>query len=156
MIAPAGRRGLGRVGVLDEQLTLAQFVDHAARVLPATVGGIRAAGSPQQPIRTVAVCGGSGSSLIPLAAAAGADAFLTSDLKHHQVVEAVTEPAAGPGPLMALVDAAHWATELPFLSDLAARLRERFGTTVEVSISQQVTDPWSLHAPSTESSQSRT
>ena len=38
---------------------------------------------------------------------------------------------------------------------LAGQLRERFGTTVEVAVSAQVTDPWSLHAPSSESSSSR-
>ena len=100
-------------------------------------------------IRTVAVCGGSGASLIPRARAAGADVFLTSDLKHHQAVEAVTERrSAGLAAPMALLDAAHWATERPFLDHLAERLRERFGTTVEVAVSGQVTDPWTLHVPS--------
>ena len=50
---------------------------------------------------------------------------------------------------MALVDAAHWATEAPWLDQAAARLRERFGTTVDVEVSATVTDPWNLHAPST-------
>jgi dinuclear metal center YbgI/SA1388 family protein len=146
-----GSRGLGRIGELATEMTLAEFVQHAARVLPATTWGLRAAGDPARPVRTVAVCGGSGSSLIPAARAAGADVFLTSDLKHHQVVEAVSERASG----LALVDAAHWATELPFLHALAISLQERFGTTVEVSVSAQVTDPWSLHVPSSESSPSR-
>jgi putative NIF3 family GTP cyclohydrolase 1 type 2 len=78
--------------------------------------------------------------------------FLTSDLKHHQAVEAVTERAPGG---LALVDAAHWATELPFLHVLAESLRGRFGTTVEVTVSTQVTDPFGLHVPSSESSPSR-
>ena len=50
---------------------------------------------------------------------------------------------------LALVDAAHWATEAPWLDALALRLRERFGTTVDVLVSRQVTDPWTLHVTGT-------
>jgi putative NIF3 family GTP cyclohydrolase 1 type 2 len=50
---------------------------------------------------------------------------------------------------MALIDAAHWATEAPWLDALAGALAGRFGTTVDVRVSRQVTDPWTLHVPST-------
>jgi dinuclear metal center YbgI/SA1388 family protein len=140
-----GRLGAGRVGELAATVTLAEFTAHAAAALPATAWGIRAAGDPDRPVRTVAVCGGSGGGLAEVARRAGADAFLTADLKHHATVEAVTE--RGPG-TMALLDAAHWATEAPWLDALAGALRDRFGTTVEVRVSAQVTDPWTLHAAS--------
>jgi dinuclear metal center YbgI/SA1388 family protein len=145
-----GRRGTGRVGELARAMPLREFVAHAAATLPATVGGVRAAGDPERLVRTVAVCGGSGGSLAEEARRAGAEAFLTADLKHHPAVEAVTE-RGGDG--MALVDAAHWATEAPWLDAVAARLRETLGTTVEVRVSRRVTDPWTLHAPSPESSE---
>jgi dinuclear metal center YbgI/SA1388 family protein len=140
-----GEVGTGRIGRLPAPMTLAEFVRHAAAVLPATAGGVRAAGDPHRTVRTVAVCGGSGGSLAELARRAGADAFLTADLKHHPVVEAVTE-RGGSG--MALVDAAHWATEAPWLDAVAAALRVRFATTVEVRVSRRVTDPWTLQLPS--------
>jgi putative NIF3 family GTP cyclohydrolase 1 type 2 len=98
----------------------------------------------------VAVCGGAGGSLAESARRAGADVLLTADLKHHPVIEAVTEQG---GAGMALVDAAHWATEAPWLDAVAEALRGRFGTTVDVGVSRQVTDPWTLHAPSRETSQ---
>ena len=139
------RRGTGRVGELAEPVRLREFVRHAVAVLPATAWGLRAAGDPDRLVRTVAVCGGSGGSLTEAARAAGADVYLTADLKHHAAVEAVTE-RGGDG--MALVDAAHWATEAPWLDILADRLRDRLGTTVEVRVSGLVTDPWTLHAPS--------
>ena len=139
------RRGTGRIGELPATTTLAEFTAHVARALPATVWGVRSAGEPERPVRTVAVCGGSGGSLIDEARRRGADAYVTADLRHHPAVEGVTE--RGPGS-MALVDAAHWATEAPWLDALAAALRERFGTTVEVRVSQLVTDPWTVHAPS--------
>jgi putative NIF3 family GTP cyclohydrolase 1 type 2 len=123
--------------------TLREFVSHAVDVLPRTVWGVRAAGDPQRPVRTVAVCGGSGAPFADAARRAGADAYLTADLKHHATLEAVTERGDD---VMALVDAAHWATEAPWLDAVAARLRERFGTTVNVTVSTAVTDPWTLHA----------
>ena len=148
-VPTVGARGTGRVGELAAPMTLREFVSHAVEVLPRTVWGVRAAGDPQRPVRTVAVCGGSGGSFIDVARRAGADAYLTADLKHHPTLEAVTERA---GDAMALVDAAHWATEAPWLDAVAARLRERFGTTVDVTVSPTVTDPWTLHAPSPETS----
>ncbi len=143
----ASRRGLGRIGELPGALTLREFTAHAARTLPATVWGVRAAGDPERPVRTVAVAGGACGALAEPARQAGADALLTADLKHHHVVEAVSERG---GKAMALVDAAHWATEAPWLDALAVRLRERFGTTVEIIVSRRVTDPWTMHAPSEE------
>ncbi|MBE7187936.1 Nif3-like dinuclear metal center hexameric protein [Jatrophihabitans endophyticus] len=141
-----GRRGTGRVGELGEQMRFADFAAHVARTLPATAWGVRAAGDPDRPVRTVAVCGGSGGSLTERARRLGADAFVTADLKHHPVVEAVTE-RGGDG--MGLVDAAHWATEAPWLDAVAERLRTTVGTSdVRVEVSRLVTDPWTLHEPS--------
>jgi putative NIF3 family GTP cyclohydrolase 1 type 2 len=140
---PAGS-GSGRVGRLPEPMSLAEFTDYAGQRLPKTSWGIRAAGRPDQQIRTVAVCGGSGAGYLPDARRAGADAYLTSDLKHHVSSEAVAE-AAGLLPELALVDAAHWATEAPWLHLAAGRLRERFGE-LQVLVSELVTDPWTLHA----------
>ena len=139
------RRGTGRIGTLPRPMALREFLALAAAVLPATAGGVRAAGDPQRRISTVAVSGGSGGSLAGLARRAGADVLLTADLKHHPVVEEVSERGEGG---IALVDAAHWATEAPWLDQVAARLRERFGTSLDVSVSTQVTDPWTLHEPS--------
>jgi dinuclear metal center YbgI/SA1388 family protein len=160
MVERPSTRGLGRIGELDADLTLADFTELAARVLPPTAWGVRAAGAPEQRIRTVAVCGGAGSSLIGAARAAGADVLVSSDLKHHQALDAVSGAGGGgPGDRgLALLDAAHWATERPFLDQLAARLKNRYAptsTTVDIAVSRHVTDPWTLHAPSSESSSNR-
>lgn len=134
------RAGLGRIGNLPSPRTLREFAAHAAAVLPATVGGVRVSGDPERTVRRIAVCGGSGGSLADAAAAAGADVFLTSDLKHHPVSEA----AEVPGP--ALVDVAHFATEWPWLPVAAQLLQEDLGDRVEVSASRLRTDPWTWHA----------
>jgi dinuclear metal center YbgI/SA1388 family protein len=139
--APSAR-GTGRIGALPRSMSLTEFTEHAARSLPATAWGVRAAGDPDRVVRTVAVCGGSGGGYADLARRAGVDAFLTADLKHHGVLEAVTERGAQ---AMAMVDAAHWATEAPWLDAVAARLDAEFGTSVEVRVSRVVTDPWTVH-----------
>ncbi|MBW6436693.1 Nif3-like dinuclear metal center hexameric protein [Actinoplanes hulinensis] len=137
--AAAGEgRGLGRIGVLPEPLTLAELTRLAAERLPATSAGVRSAGDPDRPIRTVAVCGGAGDSFLPDATRAGVDAYLCADLRHHPVSEHLA--AGGP----ALLDVAHWASERPWLDDVAAWLREVF--PVEVVVSDVDTDPWTVHA----------
>ena len=136
------RAGLGRVGELPTALTLRQFAERVATVLPATAGGVRVAGDPQRLIRTVAVCGGSGGSLLHAATAAGADVLLTSDLKHHLASEA--GESGGP----ALCDVSHAASEWPWLPVAADLLHRDLGGRVQVTVSDCRTDPWAWHVGS--------
>lgn len=133
--------GSGRVGVLPEPLSLRDFARLVADRLPATVGGIRAAGDPDRVISTVAVCGGAGDSFLSAAADAGADVYLTSDLRHHVVAEFVAVPGNP-----AVVEVAHWAGEWPWLPRAAAVI-EAAHPDVVVTVSVTRTDPWTLHAP---------
>ncbi|WP_338696005.1 Nif3-like dinuclear metal center hexameric protein [Streptomyces sp. Q6] len=142
---PSGRRGLGRVCELEHPLTLRELADRAADRLPATAQGIRVAGDPDATIRTLAVSGGSGDSLFDDVRASGVDAFLTADLRHHPASEAREHTS------LALLDAAHWATEWPWCELAAAQLDEisdRHGWGLRVHVSRTVTDPWTAHAAS--------
>ncbi|KRV46606.1 hypothetical protein AQ490_12075 [Wenjunlia vitaminophila] len=141
---PAGRRGLGRICEPREPMTLSGFAELAARSLPGTAAGIRVAGDPDAPLRTVAVSGGSGDSLFDQVRAAGVDAFLTADLRHHPASEAQQASPLG------LLDAAHWATEWPWCVQAAAQLDEisdRHGWALRTDVSTRVTDPWTAHEP---------
>src|SRR5690606_21894035 len=132
--------GTGRLGRLPTPEPLRDFGRRVAGALPATAHGVRVAGDPDRVITTVAVCGGAGDSYLDVVRAAGADAYVTADLRHHPASEA-SEHGAAP----ALVDVAHWASEWPWLSDAADRLRRRLaerGTTVETRVSTIRTDPW--------------
>lgn len=135
---PDGRTGIGRIGVLPAALPFADFVAHVAASLPATEGGVRGAGVGDRPVRTVAVSGGAGDSYLDVAAAAGVDAYVTADLRHHPAGEHL----AGGGVRPALVDVAHWASEWPWCSQAAAVLRAGFDGTVDVHASTRRTDPW--------------
>ncbi len=136
--AAGGGRGLGRIGTLPAPNTLASFARFADGRQPVTAAGVRAAGDPDRLIGTVAVCGGAGDSFLAVAARSGADAYLCADLRHHPVSEHLA--AGGP----ALLDVAHWASERPWLDDVAAWLRADHG--VEVLVSDLDTDPWTVHA----------
>ncbi|MFE4666766.1 Nif3-like dinuclear metal center hexameric protein [Streptomyces sp. NPDC056716] len=149
---PRGRRGLGRICALDHPLPLRAFAARAAERLPATTQGIRVAGDPDALIRTVAVSGGSGDSLFDQVRAAGVDAFLTADLRHHPASEFLSALPDGTGTPLALLDAAHWATEWPWCELAAAQLdqlSDRHGWDLRVHVSRTVTDPWTDHFAAT-------
>jgi dinuclear metal center YbgI/SA1388 family protein len=132
-----GAEGIGRVGTLPGFTTLAEFAAQAAEALPGTAGGLKVAGDPNRHVRTVAVSGGAGDGYLGDAAKAGADVYLTADLRHHPA----SEYSENDGP--ALIDAAHWATERPWLDDASAALTAALRpATVETFISDLVTDPW--------------
>ncbi|WP_369207128.1 Nif3-like dinuclear metal center hexameric protein [Streptomyces sp. PU-14G] len=142
---PEGRRGLGRICALDRPLALGDLLEAAAAALPVTAQGIRVAGDPTATVRTLAVCGGSGDSLFADVRAAGVDAYLTADLRHHPASEAREHSP------LALLDAAHFATEWPWCEQAAAQLdaiAEREGWDLRTQVSRTVTDPWTAHAPS--------
>ncbi len=134
------RRGLGRIGTLPTPMTLREFAGRAASGLPGTAGPLRVAGDLDRQVKTVAVSGGAGDSLLGTARAAGVDVFLTADLRHHPASEYM-EAAEGP----ALIDASHWATEWPWLADAARRLTSGLaakGINVEARVCDVVTDAW--------------
>jgi putative NIF3 family GTP cyclohydrolase 1 type 2 len=143
LAAEPGTTGIGRVGRLARPEPLRSFSERVARSLPATAAGVRTAGDPSAQLHTVAVCGGAGDSLLDAARAAGVDAYVTADLRHHPVSESRED---GPP---ALLDVAHWASEWPWLADAARRLRDLLaaaGTTVESRVSRTPTDPWTMHS----------
>lgn len=128
-------RGIGRVGELAAATTLLEFGAGVAHALPRTPAGIRVSGDPAALVRRVAVCGGAGDSYIGAARAAGADVYVTADLRHHAAQEAG----------LPMIDAGHWASEWPWLAVAAAGVRSALGErghTVETSVSELVTDPW--------------
>jgi dinuclear metal center YbgI/SA1388 family protein len=130
----------GRIGRIDPSRSLAQLVHDVARALPRTAVGVRAAGDPDRTVGTLAVLGGAGDAYLADVTAAGVDAYLTADLRHH----VASEHLASGGP--ALLDAPHWATERPWLDMLALELRADLGLSVLVS--DIVTDVWTAHAAS--------
>ncbi len=132
-------QGLGRIGTLLAPEPLAAFTERVAKGLPPTAWGVRAAGDPDRMIERVAVCGGAGDSALDAALAAGVDAYVTADLRHHPASEHLLRPGAP-----ALVDVAHWASEWPWCEQAAGVVRAALGGSVQVRVSRLRTDPWTL------------
>lgn len=139
-----GANGIGRVGRLPAPMSLRDFAVHVARRLPATVTGVRAAGDVDRMLSTVAVCGGAGAEFLSASVAAGADVYVTSDLRHHVVAEFVAERTHP-----AVVDVPHWAGEWPWLARAAALIESEL-PELTVTVSTTRTDPWTFHEPSVE------
>jgi dinuclear metal center YbgI/SA1388 family protein len=139
----ASSRGLGRVGTLPWPEPLSAFAARVRAALPETAWGVRAAGDPDRPIRSVAVCGGAGDSALGAATAAGVDAYVTADLRHHPASEHLLAGTVGRA-TPALVDVAHWASEWPWCAQAADVVRSALGDAVSVTVSTRRTDPWSI------------
>jgi dinuclear metal center YbgI/SA1388 family protein len=139
---PGAGTGIGRIGELPLTERFETFVQRVADALPKTAWGVRAAGDPDRPIRTVAVSGGAGDSYLGHATRAGVDAYVTADLRHHPAGEHL-EKGIG---LPALVDVAHWASEWPWCQQAAGVVDSALAGTVDIFVSTRRTDPWTLHA----------
>ncbi|TAJ09307.1 Nif3-like dinuclear metal center hexameric protein [Marinilabiliaceae bacterium JC017] len=78
--------GFGMIGELDTPVSEENFLSSVKSIFK--TGCIRHTQFLNKPIKTVAVCGGSGSFLLNRAIASGADIFITGDFKYHQFFDA--------------------------------------------------------------------
>ncbi|MGP4032276.1 Nif3-like dinuclear metal center hexameric protein [Pseudarthrobacter sp. 1C304] len=134
--------GIGRVGDLDEVVTLGDFAARVFGILPAVAGGVRVSGDRDGLVRRVAVCGGAGDSLLGEVRASNADVYLTADLRHHPASEA-REAAVNDRPY--LIDVSHFASEwlwLPAAAEALGNVLSDQGHDVEIRVSTTNSDPW--------------
>ena len=113
-IRPLPPENLGRMGELPQELRLGEFLTLCGKRLNTAP---RYQGDKEACIRTVALIGGGGGGDVLHAAAAGAQAYLTGDVKHS---DALTAQNVG----IALVAAGHYETESVVLRPLAKRLQK--------------------------------
>ena len=105
--------GFVRVGTLPVPMSAAELAAHIGAKLGDVV---RVMGNPAAVITKVGMCSGSGAEEWSAAAAMGAQAFLTGEVKHHIALEASD---AG----IVLLEAGHHATEEPGIFALAKALQ---------------------------------
>ncbi len=122
--------GLMRIGELENELSCEEFVKHVAEKL--NVGGIKYTPTDKK-IRKVAVCGGSSGDLYSFAIKAGADAFVTANIKHNLWIEMRRED-------FCVLDAGHFCTENTVIEPLAKKLSEKFDDA-EIIVSEVSEDP---------------
>jgi dinuclear metal center YbgI/SA1388 family protein len=93
--------GAGMIGELNDPMNELDFLNNVKDVFGCRV--LRYSKLSHKPVKKIAVCGGSGSFLISRAISAGADLFLTGDIKYHQFFEAEER--------IIIVDMGHYESE---------------------------------------------
>ena len=77
--------------------------------------GVRFVGDPDAMVSKIALCSGSGASLLRQAVRSGADVLVTGDVKYHEARDA---EELG----IALIDAGHFSTEIIMIDAVITRL----------------------------------
>ena len=119
-VETVGDEGICRIGELEKETDVVSFAkavkdalssggrEHEAHVVVCSAG---------RPVKKVALVGGSGGSDIKLAAASGADTYLTGELKHHERLMAEDIN-------MNLLAAGHFFTEYPVCGFIEKTVKE--------------------------------
>ena len=122
--------GSGMTGEIDQELKMTEFLAKVKSLMEIPV--LRHSKVSDRSIRKIAVCTGSGSFLIPDAIKAGADVFLTSDLKYHDYFDAHHR--------LILADIGHYESER-FAKDLMVDILIRKFPNFAFLISEINTNP---------------
>ena len=93
--------GSGLIGELSEPLPEAAFLNNIKKAFGLSV--IRHTNLLGKQVKNVALCGGAGSFLISKAVAAGADFYITADVKYHEFFDANDR--------LVIADIGHWESE---------------------------------------------
>lgn len=110
--------GSGMIGELPATMEENDFLSHIKRVFKVPV--IKHTALRSKPVRRVAVCGGAGSFLISRALHAGADFYISSDIKYHEFFDANDR--------LVIADIGHYESEQFTIDLLAGILQEKFPT----------------------------
>ena len=121
----AKKGGIGKVGLLPHPVTakkLAQLVKERFGL-----DAVRLFGDPESdaPISKVAICPGAGRSFLKESMQAGAQAYITGDIGHHDGLDAREQG-------LVVLDAGHFGIEQIFTEEIESYLREQLSAEVAV------------------------
>jgi dinuclear metal center YbgI/SA1388 family protein len=133
LVPPPQPRGMGRIGDLEKTPRQVLF-DRIKQGLG--IEHLLVAGPTSGDVTHAAVCAGSCGEMLHDAISAGAELFLTGEVRHHDALKAA---AAG----MTVVCALHSNSERPILSRLAARLKAA-APLLTLDISRADRDPFTI------------
>jgi len=106
--------GLGRIGEFAQSMSAKECVEHLRKACRAP--WLLEAGARPEQVKKIAVCGGSCSELAETAMRAGAELFITAEVKHS--IARWAEEAG-----FWIIDGGHFATEHPVIFPLRDRLQ---------------------------------
>jgi dinuclear metal center YbgI/SA1388 family protein len=110
--------GSGLVGELPKPVSEAVFLSDIKRIFNLSV--IKHTALTGQEVKKVALCGGAGSFLIGAASAAGADFYISSDIKYHEFFDANGR--------LVVADIGHYESEQFTIGLLSEFLQQKFPT----------------------------
>ena len=122
--------GLGMIGDLENEMSETDFLKHVKTTMQ--YGSIRHSELLNKPVKKVAVLGGSGSFAIKNAILAGADVFLTSDLKYHQFYESENQ--------IVIADIGHFESERYTKNYIVGYLTKKI-PNFAIVLSEEITNP---------------
>ncbi|MGM5629699.1 Nif3-like dinuclear metal center hexameric protein [Apibacter raozihei] len=123
--------GMGRIGELEYEISETDFLQKLKLSLPTKC--IRHTSFTSKKVKKVALLGGSGSFAIKKAIAAGADAFVTSDIKYHEFFQAEGK--------ILLADIGHYESEQFTKNLLFNYLKNYISESCKMVISEVKTNP---------------
>lgn len=112
----SAKEGIGRVGQLEKRVTLRQCCEDVKHAF--CLESVRVFGDPDRMVERLAICPGSGKSVITEALKKHADVLITGDIGHHEGIDAAAQG-------MAVIDAGHYGLEHIFVEDMKAYLEKQ-------------------------------
>ena len=113
---PSIDRGAGRLLVLDRPASLAALASRLRSHLRVRDLSIHTPKRRAASVKRIGLCAGAGGSLLGHVLAARCDLFVTGEMRHHDVLDAMDAQCA-------VMTAGHTETERPYLPELSKRLR---------------------------------
>ncbi len=108
--------GAGLIGELEVPVPASEFLPYLKQKMD--LACIRHTAFHRDMVQRVAVCGGSGSFLLPDALSAGADIFVTADFKYHQFFDAEQK--------IVIADIGHYESERYTIEIFSEILKKKF------------------------------
>lgn len=135
-LANPSNYGLGKIGSLKEAASIKKIVDILKEKL--RTDGIRYTGQPEKMVKKIAVCGGSGSSLIESAIERDAELFIAGEFGYHHALEAKERG-------LPIIELGHGLSETLVLDVLKSKLSKKFKQNgieeISISIAKE-SDVW--------------
>ena len=130
--------GMGRIGYLESPSILKQLVLQVKEKLNLT--HLRVTGDMDLPVTSVAICTGSGGSLLDEFLKSSADVYITGDMKYHEArrVEEFSK---------ALIDVGHFSSEhmaIDLLFEKLSRAIQKAGLNVQIIRFEKEKDPFTI------------
>lgn len=107
--------GIGRVADLEEPMTLRECCEDVKEAFH--LGAVKVFGNLEQKVKRIAICPGSGKSVIRTALEKKADVLITGDIGHHEGIDAVEQG-------LAIIDGGHYGIEHIFIEDMRQYLEK--------------------------------